>query len=197
MKKLIIIILLATSFTSHAQTGTQSEGRKNYLSVEVDPAPFILGGYSFSLKYSPAKFRHLSIMGSVYSSHFPDKMISKPNYEKGFRDLKIETSFAFFADYYLKSNNTGLHFGPSVFYYSRTAQLENSGDRAAFKSIYPNVRIGYVFKPFKKAGFYINPWINVGKEMGLGKRNHLSGAEYTFSKISYVPAIHLGYKTEF
>jgi hypothetical protein len=202
MKTLQIILLLLISASANAQSAkptcrmndTTSCYSKNYWSVEVDPAPFILGGYSFSLKYSSDRFKHLTFMGSVYRSEFPDNMMSNKNYENGFRNLKINTSTAFFADYFIKSNRTGFHFGPSVFYYCKSVGSNSTDEVANFKSVYPNIRAGYVFKPFKNNGFYINPWFNVGKEFVIGNNNSIDNTEFVPDKISYIVAIHLGYQ---
>lgn len=175
----------------------QSQQNKSTISVELDPAPFILGGYSVSLKYSASEWNHFTVTGSVYSSKFPDKMMGKSNYENGFRDLKIETSFAVFTDYYLKSNRTGLHFGPSAFFYSKTVGSKFDTERLGFKSIYPNLRIGYVYKPFKKLGLYFDPWFNVGKEFVLNRTNARDGAMYATDKFSYIIALHIGYQFVF
>jgi hypothetical protein len=197
MKTLLTFLLFFICIQSDAQNANTGNPSKNYLSLELDPAPFILNGYSFSLKYSPASVSHLAIMGSVFSSEFPDKMMDKSNYDRGFRNLKINTSYAFFTDYFLKPDKSGLYFGPSVFLYSKTVELNSSDEVANFKSIYPNVRIGYVYKPFKKVGFYLNPWFNVGKEFVLDNKNYIEGEEFSSSKLTYIIAIHLGYQFTF
>lgn len=166
----------------------------NYISVEVDPAPFILGGYSFSLKYSPAKFRHFSLMGSVYRSDFPDKMMSEENYENGFRNLKIKTSYAIFTDYFLRENRTGFYFGPSVFFYNKSVESNTTTEVVNFESVYPNLRVGYVLKPFKNSGFYINPWVNFGKEIITNKNEFFNQNDFVSEDFSYIVAIHLGYR---
>lgn len=196
MKTLHIIFLIAFSLDVNAQKDT-SETPSNFLALEIDPAPFILGGYSFSAKFSPARANHFTIMGSVYSSRFPDKMMSRENYNKGLRDLKMETSYALFTDYFLRSNRTGFHFGPSVFLYSKSVGALNSAERISFKSAYPNVRVGYVYKPFKKLGFYLNPWLNFGKELVLGENKGNEGMDYSPESFSYILALHFGYRVDF
>jgi len=197
MKTLNTILLIFICLGANAQHDSTASQPKNYLSIELDPAPFILGGYSVSLKYSPGKLTHITFMGSVYSSKFPDKMMEKSNFEKGFRNLKINTSYAFFADYFIKPDRSGFHFGPSVFLYSKSIGTTSSADVANFKSIYPNIRAGYVYKPFKKAGFYINPWFNIGKEFALDNNNGIDGRKYSAGPISYIIAIHFGYQVTF
>lgn len=194
MKKTSLILLMAIGIGLRAQ---DTQPAKNYLSLELDPAPFILGGYSFSLKFSPAKLNHYSFMASVYSSDFPDKMMSKENYEKGFRDVKLETSYALFADYFIRPDRQGWHFGASTFFYSKSVGVEENAERTAFNSIYPNVRVGYMYKPFKRSGFYINPWLNFGKEMVVAGSTEVNGMNYVMNNCSYVLALHVGYQHTF
>lgn len=197
MKTITIALMLLAAINAGAQTDSTAGVLKNEIAVEFDPAPFILGGYSVSVKYSPARWNHISMMGSVYSSHFPDRMMSKPNFNAGFRDLRIETSFAFFADYFLRDDRNGFHFGPSVFVYSKSVGHELTSERTAFRSIYPNVRAGYVYTPFKKLGFYINPWINAGREMKITGSDILEGHTFAAPKCSYIMAVHVGYRHRF
>ncbi|MBK8424677.1 MAG: hypothetical protein IPL27_01290 [Lewinellaceae bacterium] len=82
----IIVAILLVSSGIHAQT----QQNQSAISLEVDPAPFIPGGYSISLKFSPRTSNHITIMGSGYSSGLPDKMMSKSNYEKDSGILKLK-----------------------------------------------------------------------------------------------------------
>ena len=197
MKNLFLLLFLFICVESIAHNDSTNYTSKNYLSIELDPAPFILGGYSFSLKFSPRKLTHFTFMGSVYSSKFPDRMMDKNNSENGFTTMNINTSYAFFTDYFIKSNRSGFHFGPSVFLYSKSVESNYSNEVLDFNSIYPNMRLGYVYRPFKKSGFYINPWINLGKEFILDDDNSIEGKKYTAKSISYVAALHLGYQITF
>ncbi len=197
MKTLHFILLLCICLETNAQNASISNRSKNYISMELDPAPFLLGGYSFSLKFSPQTLDHFTFMGSMYSSNFPDAMMSKSNYDRGFRELKINTSYALFADYFIRNNRSGFHFGPSVFLYSKSVKNNSADGRANFRSIYPNIRAGYVLRPFKNCGLYLNPWLNVGKELMLSKANSIGERKFMSDKITYVPAIHIGYQVMF
>ncbi|MBK7572762.1 MAG: hypothetical protein IPI10_14490 [Bacteroidetes bacterium] len=60
---------------------------KKYWSVEVDLAPFILGGYSFSLKYSFRSLQTSNVYGICFLPFRSfDNMMSDKNYENGFRN---------------------------------------------------------------------------------------------------------------
>jgi len=197
MKTLFLLLFFFICIESNAQKDSTTTSLKNYLSFELDPAPFILGGYSFSLKFSAQKLSHFTFMGSVYSSKFPDRMMDKHNSENGYRNMKINTSLAFFTDYFIKSDRSGFHFGPSVFLYSKTVESIYSSEVTNFNSLYPNVRLGYVYRPFIKSGFYINPWFNLGKEFILDNNNSVEGKKFSTKSISYVVALHLGYQIPF
>ncbi len=168
----------------------------HYLAIELDPAPFIFGGYSVSAKYSPKGAEHFTLMGSVYRSSLPDALMSAANKDNGFKDVKLETSYAVFVDYFIAEDRTGFHFGPSVFLYSKTVGKNETSDRASFKSIYPNVRVGYLYQPFEGIGLYVNPWVNIGKEIFLGENNRVGTTEFVPNDISYIAAIHIGYQVD-
>lgn len=194
---LSLLLLVILSLTSQAQDDTLSQKHSHYLSLEMDPAPFLLGGYSVSIKYSSKKFSHVAFTGSVYASSFPDKLMSKTNYAKGWRNLHMETSYAGFVDYFFTKQRTGFHLGPSLFLYKKSVSLERHAQRATFHTLYPNLRIGYLYQPFRKIGLYLNPWINVGSERNLDKNNTLEGVTFSANKIQYIMALHIGYQLNF
>jgi hypothetical protein len=197
MKKIICLLLAAASFGANAQNANTPAQNTNYVSVELDPAPFLLEGYSVSLKYSAAKLPHFTFMGSVYSSRLPDNLMGEQNRQNGWKELRLETSYALFADYFLRNDRKGFHFGASAFLYHKSAGLNETNARADFKSIYPNLRMGYVYKPFKKAGLYLNPWFNVGRETGMDDSNRLNGKTFSNDRFSYIVALHIGYQITF
>jgi hypothetical protein len=187
MQKILISAMLffQIGFLAHAQN--------HRVGVEIDPAPFILNGYSVSIKYSPAKLPKTSFMGSVYGSDFPDGMMLKQNRDAGWKNMKLRTSYAFFTDFYLKEGQRGLHYGPSVFFYNKSASLGSAGEEISFSTVYPNVRVGYIWYPFKKANLYLNPWFNVGSEINVDQKNHIGNKEFKPNSFNYVVALHVGY----
>ncbi len=166
---------------------------KHQLSIELDPAPYILGGYSVSLKYSSANHPQIAYMASIYQSDFPDGMMVKSNKNKGWTDMKIKTSYASFVELYLNKERKGFYFGSSAFWYRKSVELETINRRTEFSSIYPNIRVGYVWYPFKKLNLYLNPWFNIGSEINLDKKNQLNGIEFEPNKFNYIVALHIGY----
>lgn len=178
----------------HAQQRPAQEEAGTSLSIELDPAPFLLNGYSFSLRYANKALPHWSVMASVYAADFPDRMLSGTNRDAGWSDLHFAPSQALFVDYSLRHDGRGFFFGPSVFLYDNRVTHEGSGTDLAFRSIYPNVRIGYTWFPFKKADLYVTPWLNLGSEIAMGPTQINDGPTYEVAGFKYIAAVHLGYR---
>lgn len=189
MKPILIALITIVSVASFAQ----DTEKKSFLSLELDPAPFALRGYSFSLKYSPKKAPKTALMASVFSSEFPNSMLSSTNKDKGWTDLKLEPSYAVFAEFYTNSNRRGFYYGPSVFLYNKSVELTSANQRASFSTLYPNIRAGYVWYPFKAVDLYVNPWLNVGSEINIDNKNSLNGIDFEPSKFYFILAVHIGY----
>ncbi|MGC9352948.1 MAG: hypothetical protein ACP5D9_03860 [Mariniphaga sp.] len=189
MKQMLIFSAILFNLSVLAQD-TQKTA---YLSVELDPAPFMLKGYSFSLKYGPKKTPKMAFMASVYSSEFPNSMMSTVNKENGWTDLNLEVSYAFFTEFFMKNNKRGFYFGPSVFLYNKSVVLSSVNERIEFTTLYPNIRAGYKWYPFKKIDLYLNPWFNIGSEINIDNNNKLQRIVFEPSKFYYIAAIHLGY----
>ena len=110
--------------------------------------------------------------------------------------MKLETSYAAFAEFYLNEEKKGIYFGPSIFWYNKRVELEAINTPTTFSTIYPNIRAGYIWYPFKKLDLYLNPWLNIGSEINLDKDNQLNGVEFEPNKFNYIVALHIGYKIE-
>ena len=136
-------------FLSLITYGQNQEGIQ--LAIEIDPAPYLLNGYSLSLKYSPKQTPKVAYMASVYQSDFPEGLMMETNKNNGWKDMKIETSYAAFAEFYLNEKRKGFYFGPSVFWYNKSVELEAINSPTKFSTIYPNIRAGYI-------GIHLRTW---------------------------------------
>jgi len=195
----LAICLFTIAGITHAQTGTVSAdtGRQHSISLEIDPAPFVLGGYSYSFRYSNKHLPHWSIMASVFAADFPDGMLSKTNRNNGWKDVRFSCSKALFVDYHFKANGKGLFVGPSVFTYNSQAGNTSTGKTSSFKTVYPNLRVGYTWFPFKKTNLYVVPWLNMGKEFMVNHTDAAAGPRYQADNFKYILALHIGYKYSF
>jgi hypothetical protein len=191
---LFIGLVAIANQTIHAQEYKEKE---HSASLELDPAAFILKGYSFSLKYSNEKLPNWSVMVSGFAGNYPNSLLAESNKSRGWTDLKFRCSNALFVDYHIKPSRKGLFFGPSVFSYKNEVKNSTTNQTISFRTIYPNVRVGYNWFPFKKLDLYLSPWINVGKEFSIDKNNISKGIEYSTAQVKYVAALHIGYNYRF
>ncbi len=194
---ILLLTLAIAPCAAHAQTTTRTEVAGSSVSLELDPAPFFLKGYSFSLRYAPKRLSHWSAMASLFSSHFPDGMMMDVNKEAGWRNARIGPSQALFVDYSITGNGEGLFFGPSVFLYHRSVTHEPAGTICSFTTAYPNLRAGWTWFPFKHAGLYVSPWVNVGREIMVSGQPHAEAPVYALPDYSCIVAVHLGYRCRF
>jgi len=195
----IALTLFASAGIALAQTNEQLSvtNKQHSISVEVDPAPFILKGYSFSIRYNHQRLPNWSIMASAFAADFPNSMVSDVNRKNGWKELKFTCSKALFVDYHFKQSGKGLFVGPSVFFYNSTATNTNTQQTVSFTTVYPNLRIGYSWYPFRKLNLYATPWINIGKEFMTGNTNKFTGSPYQTDNFKYILALHIGYKYSF
>lgn len=187
-KQLLTSTLVVLSLSLMGQHET-----KHQFSIELDPAPYILSGFSVSVKYSTENTPKIAYMVSIYQSDFPDAMMNKSNKTNGWKDLKIETSYASFVEFYIRKDRNKFYFGPSVFLYNKSVELEQIAERTEFSTIYPNARVGYIWYPFKNLNLYVNPWFNIGSEINLDNKNQLNGIKFKPNNFNYIVALHIGY----
>ncbi|MBK8498711.1 MAG: hypothetical protein IPL52_07810 [Flavobacteriales bacterium] len=192
-----VLALALVPRASSAQWTAAAPDPASSLSLELDPMPFALGGYSFSVRYADRHLTHWSAMASVFSSDFPNGMLSSANKEAGWNDLHFRPSHALFVDYDFSGTGRGFFAGPSVFLYNNEVTHGPTGELRTFTSIYPNVRLGYTWFPFKKAGLYLSPWVNLGRETILGDQAESEAPDYVMADIKYIAALHMGYRCSF
>jgi len=186
MKSLTALLMLV-----HFSVGAQDSQTARFVSIELDPAPFLLGGYSVSAK---AGVKNVAWMASIFSSWLPNNMMLASNKEMGWTNLKLETSYAIFAEFYRNANKRGFYAGPSLFLYNKSVEYSDTGERIRFSTLYPNVRVGYIWYPFDALGLYAGPWLNVGSELNLDKHNSLHGLTFEPNRFYFIAAAHVGYR---
>jgi hypothetical protein len=189
MKQFITTLLLLVQLSVYAQTENSAT-----FSIEVDPAAYMLKGYSVSFKYGPKKMPRALFMASVYRSNFPDGMMKNVNKINGWKDMKIKTSYAVFAEFYSNEKRSGFFYGPTLFLYHKNVSYGEENKSTDFKTIYPGLRAGFSWYPIKKCNFYLSPWLSAGSEINLDNRNTINGNSFEPNRFNYIIAIHLGYQ---
>lgn len=183
MKKLIIPIFLAVySLSLNGQTNTS-------LTLGIDPLVIgVLNGFEIEAGYNFGKnrvaFEYLGAeIPSVYNSQIDD-------FEKVSANI-FEIAFSRF----LNNGQKGFHYGLAYSFFSNY-EVETENGQTLSKDISKlGIRLGYMWFPFKKANFFIEPVFNFGvylNDEDLEFENNAVFDKQTFAGSG--PVIHLGYK---
>lgn len=182
--------LLIFSFMGLLMAGS-AFAQKPFVAIELDPAPFVLSGYSVSLKVAPPQWKRFTLMGSVFSAHMPDAMMRKSNRDNGWTGVHIMQSAALFVDYYPSATQRGWHTGPNFFWYDRSMFNEVLQLSGGYKSGLYGWRAGYVWQPVRKAPIYLNPWLLAGWESAFPGQAKQPG--FQTNGFSWILAVHVGW----
>ena len=177
---LMAILLMATSQVARPQ-GTKSLG----ITVEIDPAPFFSGGYSFAAGY---EFDHVRFSVNLFSSELPDFAVQK-NW-----NAKIDIGSAIRFQYYFNKERTGFYPGIQ-FGVLRMRYHHDSGSEYSYSNqvaITPTV--GYRWFPFNSNGFYVMPAIGIGFTLSTSKEIAFGNEVYDQNKPAFIAALHLGWR---
>ncbi|MEM8909987.1 MAG: hypothetical protein AAGD05_19210, partial [Bacteroidota bacterium] len=163
-----------------------------HFTIASDPFTPILSGYHFELGYQFGKNRLASSISrievpSFYNSQHEDVVVTRNHVD-------------WFYTRFLRSDQTGFHFGGSVGYVYEEKVEQKEGNMVLEDNyLRAGLRLGYFWFPFRDrdnglSGIYIEPTINLGFALNnedLVFPNLIYEAEVL--KISG-PIFHLGYR---
>jgi hypothetical protein len=203
---LILTLIISSIQDLQAQESTTTSIQKSTLSLEIDPVvPIVLHGFSGHLMWKPKKSNHLVYgIAIIVGGELPTFIINlnPKNKDLGW-NYKINQGLGLELEYYYKQANTSWFSGLQLFTQEINLTNDNvpSVDEHRTNIGMAVITTGYKWYPFKKAAFYIKPWV------GLGFSGVINGAfspdvipdtdvgPYTYHISSLTPyaAIHLGY----
>lgn len=125
------------------------------LHVEVDPQPFLLGGYGFQ---PGVRYNHLRVAVGNFRLDVPDA-ITELGGNEGFHQT-VRHSTSLYILYFLK-DRSGLAFGGSIRLLRPSFTHDDEAGEAKVWEIGPEAIIGYKWQP-TSYGFYVMPWVAAG-----------------------------------
>lgn len=162
--------------------------------VEVDPATFVLDGYSLHGRYSPGSYPGWRVGVGLYSLEFPDAFIdlNGANRNEGW-ELDLQQGVGLFVERYLNEENTGWFTGLQLA--GHDFSLANPRLSPGSTEEYTNVLVmpygGYLHR--FTSNIYVQGWAGAGYTDKVSGSNTLSGEEFEISPIFAFTALHLGY----
>lgn len=188
----IALLLLAIHSTLLAQN-TNKTNSTTY-SIETDPSTFVLKGYAIHFRIKPKNSKHVVIGAGAYGLNLPNVMVdlNKNNREKGW-DVRINSAFSFFGEYYFKKPNSkwfvGLQIGVQNY---RITNKNIANKESTYSNILVMPSIGYTWQPFKFP-LYMKPWLGIGYTSKIFGTNSIDNLTYEISPLVPFVTLHIGY----
>ncbi len=177
-----LVLLLSIGLASSTAAASPRFG------VESDLFAWASGGYHASAWFGTEQVRVRAINAVFYSPGFtiPD----------GFDRLRNQ-AWEFFVDVAWRARGKrfeGAWTGVGVELYYRRVRHADSGAEEDFEALEPALRTGYIWRPFKSAGFYINPWIGVNVRVDGDASVDVDGRIYSAPRIIPLASMKLGWQ---
>lgn len=164
------------------------------LRVDVEPAAYVLRGYSVHLRaVTPWQPRLVAGIGA-YGFDMPRMMVdlASDNRDEPW-DVRLTAGGNVFADYFLGAHPdhgwlAGAQLGVQRY------RLRLAGDEGAVTTLLVMARVGYEWHPWARRGFYLFPWLGAALGPELGGDTAVGGEDYALPPIVPYGAVELGWR---
>lgn len=185
-------VLLFISAFVYGQDNAEST-RATKLSIEIDPATFVFGGYGVHLRLNPFGSRNVLVGVGAYAMNFPQLLVDLNGENRGDGwDVRLNQGYGLFGEYHFAERNVGFFTGIQLGY--QEYKLENDSGRGSAK--YRNLlAMGYggYSIPLFNSHFSLKPWGGIGYTPKLSGDTTVNGIEYDLSPITVFATLHLVY----
>ncbi len=190
LKKNILICLMAwLALNSKAQT---TDSLKPCLSIETRVTNYFQGGYELSVFWNTRSNFSFGIQaaGQKIDGNAKELVFESSNYDN--IDIRISWLAAFKTRYHINKHHEGLYFevsaGGESFRIESGNEIHNNGNGFVLPGT------GYIWHPFGRKGFYINP--NIGYSFVFSNQDEriINETTYKLKSSFVVPALSLGWK---
>jgi hypothetical protein len=189
----IALTFLFSSALLSAQNYSIPEKNKPEVSIELDPATFVFGGYSAHLRLKPANSKHMLYGVGIYAMNMPSVFVdlNEKNADMGW-DVRINNAVGLFGEYHFSEVNRKFFVGTQVGV--QEFRIENEGTPG--KETFTNALLmgygGYTLQPFDQP-IYFKFWGGAGYTTKLSGENNLQNEEYDIAPVSIFATLHVGY----
>lgn len=164
------------------------------LHVEVDPLPFILGGYGGQVGVRAPWWPHLRVALASFSLDVPD-FVAQLGGNDGFH-IRVRPSVAVYGLYCpLGRRSSGWVMGGSVRWLRLRYTRDGSADQARPGQLSIEGILGYHWHP-AAAGFYLQPWLGVARTLVSTADARVAGRDYDDLPVQLFATVSLGWDVE-
>lgn len=178
---------LALAPASHA------EAAPHRLHAELDPLPFVLGGYGGQIGYRAAALPRLRFAVASFALDLPDAIAQLDADNDGFH-VRVRPSAAVYVLYFVSGERGGWVAGGAV----RALRLEYTRDgepdaRARVTELSPEAIVGYKWHPWR-AGFYLQPWLGLSRALVSSADPVVGDREYQVPIVQPFFTVNVGWE---
>jgi hypothetical protein len=196
----IILAIVLTSFSAAQRLYAQdyipvfSQDYSSRLSLEIDPATFILRGYSFHVRYQPMFSERFLIGVGTYAFDMPQALVNMNgmNKDEGWK-VKVRNAYSLYGELFFTKANHGWFIGEQVgFQRFRVSNNKEATGLAKFNCLVLMTYLGYSWHPYK-GSFYIKPWLGLGYTSRVDGTNTVGSMRYDVAPLTAFFTFHIGY----
>lgn len=173
----------------------EDKPKASRLYIETDPSTFAFGGYALHFRLQPKNSQHLLLGAGTYGLNMPKFLVdlNAENRNKGW-DSRIQTAYAFFAEYYLKAAGEKWFLGLQTGFQNYELENENlPGKQSHYRNLLIMPSVGYTWYPFK-IPLYFKPWMGLGYTQKISGEANIENLDYKIAPLTSFMTLHLGYK---
>jgi hypothetical protein len=163
------------------------------LRVDVEPAAWVLSGYSIHLASTVPGAPRAIVGGTLYGFDVPGMLVGLGNDNSDAWDVRLRVGYGVFADYFLEDRRDGWLVGGQLGLqqYRATGPMPETTS-TVFTNAMALLRAGYEWHPFdgRARGAYFMPWLGAAYTWTVSGD---PGAYHVFPVLPYA-AVDLGWR---
>jgi len=150
MKRALVIAIVSCATRARAED----------VRVDVEPAAYLLSGYSIHLASTVPHAPRVTVGGTLYGFDVPRMLVELGDNRGDDWNVRLRVGYGVFADAFLEDRRDGWLVGTQLGFqqYRATGPGPDGGD-AIFTNVMVLVRAGYEWHPAASSGAYLMPWI--------------------------------------
>ena len=188
MKHTILFMIIYVLLNHHNIT---AQHKSHQIDLEIDPATFVLNGYSIHVRYSAPQWDHLSIGLGGYAMDMPDVLVNfNPKNQRKNWDVRLNKGLGVFAEYHVNKINDGFFIGSQFGW--QAYKIEKNQFHESYNTLLVMAHGGYVLPMFDR--FYLKPWAGIGYVSKLSGQTIVDDTTYSVAPITGFATLHIGYR---
>jgi len=184
---------LAVAAVTAVVTADPAAADRPDLRVDVEPAAYVLRGYSVHLRVATPWHPRLVAGVGAYGFDMPSLLIDlAPGNRDEAWDVRLSLGTNVFFDYFLGAHAdhgwlAGAQLGVQHY------RIRHGGDEQTVVTLLVLARVGYEWHPFAQ-GFYLFPWLGAAIGPVIGGQTMVGGDTYDVAPVVPYGAVELGWR---